>query len=262
MKVSILEKIRINSVLTAISSYNEKNMKNSRRDRHCWALIFKYEGETQYICGGKKYISNMSSPILLPKSSNYDWQCTESGHYMSIEFDCDEEYDSLLVFSTKNHEKLLKIMKNIEYKMTLKQPFYMLECIELAYSALNLLLREEMKAYVPSKKQKKLEGAVEYIINNIDTKMTNDMLAEVAGMPTVTFRKLFTDLYGMPPMSYVSHMKTEKAKQLLLSDRGSISDIAQALGYPSIYDFSRSFKRHTGVSPKNYTGDHTEYKLK
>ena len=108
---------------------------------------------------------------------------------------------------------------------------------------------------IPSKKQKKLEGVFEYIINNIDKKMTNDMLSEIAGMPTVTFRKLFTEVYGMPPMSYVSYMRVEKAKQLLLCDRGSISEIAQTLGYPSIYDFSRSFKRHTGISPKNYTGD-------
>ena len=159
------------------------------------------------------------------------------------------------VISIKSNERLLKILKSLEYKMTLKQPFYMPECIELTYSALNLLLREEMKAYVPSKKQKKLEGAVEYIINNLNSKITNDILADASGMPTVTFRKLFTEVYGMPPISYVSYMKTEKAKQLLMYDRGSISDIAQALGYPSIYDFSRSFKKHTGVSPKNYKGE-------
>ena len=255
MKNTILEEIKINRVLTAISSYNETNAKKSRHDRPCWAMILKYEGETQYTCGGKKYISNPSNPILLPKGVNYDWHCTESGHFMSIEFDCDAEYNSPILFSTKNHDKLLKTMKSIEYKMTLKQPFYMLECIELTYSVLNLLIHEKMKAYVPSKKQKKLEGVFEYIINNIDKKMTNDMLSEIAGMPTVTFRKLFTEVYGMPPMSYVSYMRVEKAKQLLLCDRGSISEIAQTLGYPSIYDFSRSFKRHTGISPKNYTGD-------
>ena len=36
----------------------------------------------------------------------------------------------------------------------------------------------------------------------------------------------------------------KKAKEMLKSDYGSISEIAESLGYLNIYDFSRIFKKH------------------
>jgi iron complex transport system substrate-binding protein len=40
--------------------------------------------------------------------------------------------------------------------------------------------------------------------------------------------------------------------EMLKSDYSSLSDIAQTLGYPNIYDFSRAFKKHTGIAPSKY----------
>ena len=39
---------------------------------------------------------------------------------------------------------------------------------------------------------------------------------------------------------------------MLLGEYGSITDIALSLGYANIYDFSRTFKRIAGISPKKY----------
>ncbi|MBR3941740.1 MAG: helix-turn-helix transcriptional regulator, partial [Clostridia bacterium] len=53
-------------------------------------------------------------------------------------------------------------------------------------------------------------------------------------------------------IAYTHNIRIEKAKEMLKSDYGTISDIAQSVGYPSIYDFSRAFKKHTGISPSKY----------
>jgi YesN/AraC family two-component response regulator len=53
-------------------------------------------------------------------------------------------------------------------------------------------------------------------------------------------------------MAYVKKLKIKKAKEMLESDFGSISDIAHSLGYSNIYDFSRDFKKQVGVSPTKY----------
>jgi len=57
---------------------------------------------------------------------------------------------------------------------------------------------------------------------------------------------------GVSPITYAKQLRIEKAKEMLKSDYGTLSDIAQSLGYSSLYDFSRDFKKHTGVAPSKY----------
>ena len=57
---------------------------------------------------------------------------------------------------------------------------------------------------------------------------------------------------GTSPISYVHELRIKKAKEMLKSDYGSITDIAQSLGYLNIYDFSRTFKKYVGISPSKY----------
>ena len=114
------------------------------------------------------------------------------------------------------------------------------------------LARSEKERYLPSEKQMKIAPAIEYISNNYNKNVTNDELAAIVGLSTVYFRKLFTEITGISPIAYLHKLRIEKAKQMLRSDYGSLSDMAQSLGYSSLYDFSRDFKKHTGKPPSKY----------
>jgi len=56
----------------------------------------------------------------------------------------------------------------------------------------------------------------------------------------------------MPPIAYLNHIRIEKAKELLLGDYQSIEQVSLAVGYNSIYHFSKIFKQKTGVCPSQY----------
>jgi AraC-like DNA-binding protein len=71
-------------------------------------------------------------------------------------------------------------------------------------------------------------------------------------MSTVYFRELFHKVYGVSPMNYIQNLRIRRAKEMLRSDYSSITDIAFALGYNNIYEFSKAFKKHTGVPPTKY----------
>ena len=169
-----------------------------------------------------------------------------------IGFECDYEFDRIISFPVASTDELLDAMRGIERKRLLKNPMYQIECIRDLYNIFLKLCETQTKKYVPGDKVKKLSPAIEFISNNLDKTIKNEDLASTLGVSTVYFRKLFTEVYGVSPMTYVKSLRIKKAKEMLRSDYGSLADVAYSLGYANIYDFSRDFKKHTGVPPSKY----------
>lgn len=247
-----LSKLIINKVYFVTTMYNEKGAYSKRKNRPNWAVVIKYEGETVYYQGERKIISNYNNPVILPKGSNYEWKCTESGHYIVIEFQSELESEEILAFNVKNPEKLLNTFKNLKNKMLLKNAFFEIESVKDTYSVILSLAKNGEYNYIPSSKKRILTPVIEYIAENYSEKITNDTLASLTGFSTVYFRKLFKEIYGCSPIEYVKQLKIKKAKEMLRSDYSGITEIANSLGYQNIYDFSRDFKKHTGVAPSKY----------
>ncbi|MBQ8320821.1 MAG: helix-turn-helix transcriptional regulator [Clostridia bacterium] len=225
---------------------------NVRSDRPRWAIILKYEGETEYFSDGKIYRSNIDNIAILPKGSSYNWRCTEEGHYSVVEFDGELTYDKILTVPIKNGEKLLDDMKKMELKSAYKSDFYEIETLKDVYSLLFSIIQSAPRRYTPTEKQKKIAPVLDYIAKNYDKKIKNEELARLTGYSTVYFRQLFTEVIGRSPIDYIQSVRIAKAKEMLKSDHTGITDIALSLGYQSIYDFSRAFKKHTGVPPTKY----------
>lgn len=252
MHSNILSDLIITKIYSATTIYTEKNTKTIRNNRSCWAIVIKYEGETIYISKGKEFVSDINNLVILPKGCSYEWRCTQSGHFSIIEFESELVCSDIFSFSVKNSQTFLKLFKELEYKRTLKKPMYEVEGIRDTYSIILMLTQSIQKNYLPSEKRSKISPALDYIAKNYNKNINNDSLAKLTGLSTVYFRKLFTKSIGISPMAYVHELRIKKAKEMLESDYGSITYIAQSLGYLNIYDFSRAFKKHTGISPSKY----------
>ena len=252
MHTDILSNLIITKVYSASTLYNPKNARSGRIDRPRWAIVVKYEGETVYTSGGKRFLSDLNHMVILPKGCSYDWLCTKSGHYSIIEFESALTYVEPIAFPVKNSEKLLRIFKDVEYKRNLKAPTAEMESIRDTYSIILGLLQSDQEQYLPTEKRRKITPAVEYISRHYNERIKNDTLASITGLSTVYFRKLFAEVMGTSPITYIHQFRIEKAKEMLKSDYSALSDIAKSLGYPNLYDFSRDFKKHTGLSPTKY----------
>ena len=69
------------------------------------------------------------------------------------------------------------------------------------------------------------------------------------------FRRLFKEKYGISPMRYINVNRLKRAKNLLIEDEMSISEISQYCGFLDGYSFSRVFKKWVGISPSEYKKD-------
>lgn len=81
---------------------------------------------------------------------------------------------------------------------------------------------------------------------------TVESFAGVAKMSRAAFARRFTELVGVPPLSYLTRWRMELALRALRSSDRTIADIASEVGYDSEFSFSRAFKRHLGAAPSTY----------
>ena len=249
-----LSDLIITNIFSAIRlNHSSNNSFTERKNRERWALAFKRTGKSMYISGNKKYYSDSLHPILLPKGSSYSWIGLEDGECLFIEFDCEKTSDTLYSFSINDNSILMKNFISIEKRRIKKEPYHNIKNICDLYKTLLFLTESNTDSYVPSKKFSLVQPAVDYMLENYnDPYITNDFLSELCQVSTVYFRKLFKQLYSVPPMQHLNKIRMEHARELLKSDYGSIAQVAENVGYTSLYHFSKMFKKYYGLSPSKY----------
>lgn len=81
---------------------------------------------------------------------------------------------------------------------------------------------------------------------------TVPQMAEKAGLSPSRFHLLYKQYFGLSPASDLADARIEHAKRMLLSGNDTVSAVAEALGYTSVYHFIRQFRRKTGKTPGEY----------
>jgi AraC-like DNA-binding protein/ligand-binding sensor protein len=77
-------------------------------------------------------------------------------------------------------------------------------------------------------------------------------VARAVNISTFYFCKLFKKATGLNFTEYLSQLRIEKAKNLLLNPNLRVSEIAYEIGFQSLTHFNRVFRRIAGQSPTNY----------
>ena len=92
----------------------------------------------------------------------------------------------------------------------------------------------------------------EYIKKHYDRQISLQDLANIAGVHPKYLCQQFSVTTGCPPMQYLSQIRIESAKRLLINTVIPVSEVALRVGYLDIAYFSNRFKQITGKSPSAY----------
>ncbi|MES2948554.1 MAG: AraC family transcriptional regulator [Pseudomonadota bacterium] len=80
-------------------------------------------------------------------------------------------------------------------------------------------------------------------------------LAELAGLARMSerhFCRAFRASTGDSPHQYLLRQRVERAKLLLTECHMPLSEVAQSVGFADQSQFTRTFRRHAGVTPASY----------
>ena len=240
-----IEDIRIKNVYECLLTKHIGGKTSHIINRKCYGLSISIGGKIIYTHNDKKYVSDTCHVIFHPKNSTYELKCAQSGEFYVINFDCFDEYNEFESFYTESPNQIVNLFNEV---LKNQQPnTFTLKNISILYSILYKL--QEKTSINPIVNQ-----AVRIIEENYQScDLTISLISEKCNISSCYLRRLFLSSLGISPKQYIINTRINHAKQLLLTNHYTISEVAEKCGFASVYHFSRAFKESTGLTPKKFT---------
>jgi AraC-like DNA-binding protein len=83
-------------------------------------------------------------------------------------------------------------------------------------------------------------------------RVTLENAAKQACLSPFHFNRVFAQVFGETPHEFVTRLRVEEAKWLLLAGDRSVTEICFEIGYESLGSFSARFRSLTGLAPSEF----------
>lgn len=100
--------------------------------------------------------------------------------------------------------------------------------------------------------EKSVERVIRAMYENLGEQITIDDMARTAMFSKFHFSRIFQRVTGISPGRFLSALRLQEAKRLLVTTSMTVADISHLVGYNSIGTFSSRFRGSVGVSPTEY----------
>lgn len=231
-----------------------------------------------FVVNGEKHINIHSKDFLIEKGcynityidypiSSYFSNISEDNPYLSIYLPVDNKIISEIIKDIENipnnsfkgisshkadeslleaYERLIDLYAKQDNNTFLAE----LTLKEIYYRILTGPAGADLKSLFTSDSQSnKIYKAVEYITENYKDRLTiNDIAAKVNMAPS-TFFRVFKQITLISPLQYQKRLRLYEAQRLMLAESLTATEAAYNVGYESITQFTREYKKIFNSSP-------------
>lgn len=111
----------------------------------------------------------------------------------------------------------------------------------------------------PEKQEERtITGITRYLQEHLAEEISLSVLAEQFHLNPQYTSQLFKSEIGVNFLAYLTNIRMEKAKKLLLATSLSIAEVAEQSGYRDYRVFTKVFKKSEGITPSQYRRDFLE----
>jgi AraC family transcriptional regulator of arabinose operon len=231
-----------------------------------WAIYITVTGSATLTVEGESTKLGPNSIAIIAPGCNCTLSRSEGAEHWSyhwLSFRSRLDWIELLAWATELHKPVIfqlgesdcfdfLTQQSERLESTIYQPGTMSErlcnnMIENMLMSLHIFAEDLSGGSTPP--NKKLQGAVDYILKYYGEEISLGMIAESVGSSPVRLSTLFREHFGISVIRWRDQLRMQKAKELIVHSQDSISSIADRVGYPDPLYFSRRFKTHFGVAP-------------
>lgn len=159
---------------------------------------------------------------------------------------------SLSRFSRYDKERLFIQIQHLLHNKGIAQMKSTIESLKTMIDWIKFLKVCCLKCKEYNQSLQSVEKAKKYILTNYNKQITLEEVASSVNLSPNYFSHLFRKALGETFIEFLTRVRMEKAVDLLAENKYSLKEINFKIGYNDPNYFSRVFKRHYGVSPRNY----------
>ena len=114
------------------------------------------------------------------------------------------------------------------------------------------LFRRQADAEPEQQEERTITGLTRYLQEHLSQEVSLSVLAEEFHLSAQYISQLFKSEIGVNFLAYLTSIRMEQAKKLLLSTSLPIADVAEQSGYADYRVFTKVFKKSEGMTPSQY----------
>lgn len=114
------------------------------------------------------------------------------------------------------------------------------------------MFENRIKSEPDLQEENPVRGIVRYMQEHLSEEISLSILSEKFNLSAQYISQLFKSEIGVNFLAYLTNIRMEQAKKLLISTSLSIAEISEKSGYADYRVFTKVFKKAEGVTPSQY----------
>lgn len=245
-----------------------------------WECLYVDKGEVMVTAGKTQHLLK-SGMVIFHKPNEFHSFYAHGGSAPNVivfSFGCDSEpmkwFESKILNLNDDYRNLLALMIN-QARRTYEYPFHSpfpripsapvgSEQLIKLYLELflvrilierpdNVLGKKHISSLHKNNEALTMVEHINHILRDrLHDKITLDELSQIMHVSKTKLKTIYKQITGNSIAKTLNHMKIEQAKTLIRENQYNITEISNRLGFGSIHQFSKTFKKTVNMTPTQY----------